>query len=219
MSFADEINALMAKRGITQAHVAKELGVSRQAVQFWATGRSEPKGANLAKYRAYAADDGCSIQPNTYRIAAHDEVSDSWLRVNVLDVYASCGGGSPDNSADTIVGAIDFYKPFLRQLPGVTSLADNFEIIHSTGDSMEPTILRKAICLIDKRQNTITTDAIYCIQAENNLFIKRVLRNFDGSITLISDNDRYPPQTVPKEMLENARVIGRVVLVLNADIL
>lgn len=84
---------------------------------------------------------------------------------------------------------------------------------------MLPTIQRKAVCLIDTKQNRITTDAIYCIQADNNLFIKRVLRNFDGSITLISDNKKYPPQVVQRELLASAKVLGRVVLVLNADIL
>lgn len=221
MTFADELNGLMARRGITQSQVAKDLGVSRQAVQFWAAGRSEPKGTNLYKFRAYALQDYDSKDPPTYRVADDrcDPVDDNWLRVNVLDVYASCGGGTYGDAGDQIVGAIDFYKPFLRELPGVSALHNDFDIIHSSGDSMAPTIQRKAICLIDKKQNQILDDAIYCLRTENNLFIKRVLRNFDGSITLISDNDRYPPQRVSKELLDNACVIGRVVLVLNADIL
>lgn len=221
MTFADELNSLMARRGITQAQVAKDLGVSRQAVQFWAAGRSEPKGANLFKFREYALQDLPDAEVQTFRVTddRREPVEDNWLRVNVLDVYASCGGGTYGDDGDQIVGAIDFYKPFLRELPGVSALHNDFDIIHSSGDSMAPTIQRRAICLIDKKQNQISDDAIYCLRTENNLFIKRVLRNFDGSITLISDNNRYPPQRVNKELLDNACVIGRVVLVLNADVL
>ena len=220
MTFADEINALMASTGKTQAQIAKDLNVSRQAVQFWAAGRSEPKGANLYKFRQYAAQNSITQKSTSFRLPCEGElVEGNWERVTLLDVDTSCGEAYFDESTNVIVSAIDFYKPFLHDLPGVASTHGNFKILHSTGDSMLPTIQRKAVCLIDTKQNRITTDAIYCIQADNNLFVKRVLRNFDGSITLISDNNKYPPQVVQRELLESAKVLGRVVFVLNADIL
>ena len=224
MSFADEINLLLHDRRMTQTQLAQELGVSRQAVQFWATGRSEPRGSNLARYRQYIGlkpDEPTQARLETVyrRVKDEDEtLEDDWIRVPLLDVYGSCGGGGALDNANKIVGAIDFYTPFLRTLPGVIATGDNFELIHSTGDSMEPTIRRHAVCLIDRRQNIINDDAIYCIQTENQLFLKRVVRNFDGSITLISDNPQYPPTQVPRELLENAKVIGRVVYIFNGQV-
>ncbi len=222
MTFADEINRLMARLGLTQSQLAQELGVSRQAVQFWSSGRSEPKGSNLAKYKEYlTAHEGADGNHETVyrRPERGEDVEENWTRVPLLDVYGSCGGGGPSSRSDKIVEAIDFYTPFLRNLPGVIATEGAFELIHSSGDSMEPTIMRHAVCLVDRRQNVITSDSVYCIQAENQIFIKRVLRNFDGSITLLSDNQKYPPQNVKKELLENARVIGRVVFVFNGNFL
>lgn len=239
MSFANDLNVLLARKNMTQAELADALGVSRQAVQVWASGRSQPRGYNLVKLREALglSPDGEGLQEGgnstealgpavieeqkdqfqtvkKYRSADTEEPAEDWTRVPVLDVYGSCGGGS-EPSDELIVGAIDFYTPFLRTLPGVLATADNLEIIHSTGDSMSPTIERHALCLVDRRQSRISDDAIYVIQAENQIFIKRVLRNFDGSITLISDNPSYPPQKVPKELAQSACVIGRIVYVFN----
>ena len=224
MSFADEINLLLNKKKMTQAQLAEELGVSRQAVQFWATGRTEPRGSNLARYREYVGlkpDEPTQARlEKLYRRVDNEDcaVDDDWTRVPLLDVYGSCGGGSNLDDANKIVEAIDFYTPFLRSLPGVSGVSDRFELIHSTGDSMEPTIRRHAICLVDRRQNTINDDGVYCIQTENQIFIKRILRNFDGSITMISDNPQYPPAQVPRALLDNATVIGRVVYIFNGQL-
>lgn len=215
MSFADTINLVLAKRGLTQAEMARELDVSRQAVQFWATGRTEPKGANLAKFKTLYEKELSSIEPVVYRQSGEDfgEDSDDWVRVPVVDSYASCGGGA-DPGTDLFVSTIDFLKVFLMGLKGVTN-TNRMHLIPSVGDSMEPTISRNALCLIDGNQTAIRADGIYCLQAENSIYIKRVMRNLDGSITLISDNDSYPPQHIPREVLNNAQVIGKVVYILN----
>lgn len=49
MTLADRLNWLLAQRHMTHAELAQAIGVSRQAVQKWASGQSEPKGTNLAK--------------------------------------------------------------------------------------------------------------------------------------------------------------------------
>lgn len=221
------IALLLKERGITQKAAAERLGVTRQAVNAWCT-RTPPSGANLVALAELlgvdAADIELRIDPSAERPALMDfkpveRLSSmprrGWTRVPVLDVYASCGIENAADTSASIVDAIDFNDGFLRNLPGVTGVADRFEIVMASGDSMEPTIMRTGFCVIDRKQCDISLDAIYCLQVEGQIFIKRVQRNFDRSLTLISDNPRYRERTIDKESLDGATIIGRVVYIFN----
>lgn len=43
------------------------------------------------------------------------------------------------------------------------------------------------------------------------LLVKRVKRNFDGSVLVSSDNGMYPPDVIKDDMVESLNVVGRVV--------
>ena len=206
-------------KGLTHLEVANRLGVSRQAVQKWATGVQAPTYDNLQRLAEVlacsvsdlVANKGLDPVPGGTLItnAKMSEDQSDAVYVPLLDVYASAGHGT-DSTAQDLIKGISLSGSFLRSLPGVISLR-NLHIIRVIGDSMEPTIEKNGYVLIDGSQRSITADSIYCIQAENQIFVKRVQRSLDGSITLISDNSQYQPMRIQKEFLENAQIIGRVV--------
>lgn len=228
MGTRNRIGEIIKEKGLTHLQVAESIGVSRQAVQKWATG-TPPTLENLQKLAQALSvsvsdllnaeedrdDEDSAYEKGFVRALEREPVRDGWTRVPMLDVSGSCGYGCNCDDYVEIVGAADFSNSFLRSLPGVAGLGEHFEIINAHGDSMEPTIEKRSFCLLDRNQNRITMDAIFCIQTQNDIFIKRVMRNFDGSLTLISDNPKYPPQTVPREALDSARVLGRVIFVFN----
>lgn len=206
-------------KGLTHADVAKALGVSRQAVQKWAAGGDMSK-SNLIKLSEYldaSISFLCGINKTefTYRVTEQDAPKTSWIRVPILDVDASCGGGSI-NDSNNIVGAVDFYPEFLNSLPGVTN-KHGLHIVNAHGDSMEPTIKNRSFCLVDPSQNVINSDGIYCFQNDDQLFIKRIQRNIDGSLTIISDNPAYHPVTIKRTDLQNAKILGKIVFVFNGS--
>jgi phage repressor protein C with HTH and peptisase S24 domain len=41
--------------------------------------------------------------------------------------------------------------------------------------------------------------------------VKRVQRKFDGSLILISDNNRYQPEEIAPDAAREIRVVGRVI--------
>lgn len=217
------ISRAIRAKGLTQEEVAQALGVTRQAVTGWAAGKS-PSLDNL-KRLAEILD--CSVavltgeQPlEEYRIKEINSPQDAGLiRVPVLAAEASCGTGfANDGNSDAIVGAIDFEPAFLHSLPGLTATG-KLHIVHATGDSMEPTIPARSICLIDGNQSTIRGDGIYCLVVDGEAFIKRIQKNLDRTLTLLSDNPRYPPQKISREDLESVVVQGRVVYVLKGLVL
>ena len=52
-TFAERLLELRSERGISQAKLAKELGVSFSVVCYWETDRSEPTAPNIVKIADY----------------------------------------------------------------------------------------------------------------------------------------------------------------------
>lgn len=218
------ISLAIERKGLTHKQVAQALGVSRQAVTRWASGAAP----TLSNLRRLAELLGVSVSLLTgENIVVIDEKGEPSSRVEetsdlvlipVLDVYGSCGGGGNPGDDLSPVQLIGVSPSAASSWPGVTGV-NNLHIIHTLGDSMEPTLKRGSSAVIDKNQTTILADGIYCLQAETRIFIKRVQVNIDGSLTLLSDNKMYPPQTIPREIADTITVVGRLVLQIRADVL
>lgn len=211
------LKELMNNRGITQQALADTLGVSRAAVSKWQRLGVESIG-NLQRI---AAALGVSVQDLTddatgaVAPVTSGLVRPGYMRIPVLDVSGSCGNdGDYNDSGDLVTGAVDLAAWFIQSLPGVVS-ARGLQIIASSGDSMTPTIEERSLVLVDTAQTTFRADGIYCMRVAGDLYIKRVMRNMDGTITLISDNTRYPPRTIDRADLPETAVIGRVVFAFN----
>ncbi|MCI9504330.1 MAG: helix-turn-helix transcriptional regulator [Clostridia bacterium] len=52
-SFAEKLTGLRKERGLTQATVAKDLGVSLGIICFWEANKSDPTATNVAKVARY----------------------------------------------------------------------------------------------------------------------------------------------------------------------
>ena len=215
------------KAGMTHEQVASALGVSRQAVQRWASGNS-PTLSNLKKLAellnasvsTLSGDDVVVIDAKGRPVDSNVSMDDLVL-IPVLDVYGSCGGGSDgeitSRQSDSALQLVGVKSSTPQEWPGVTGTS-RLHIIHVTGDSMEPTLKRGADIIVDGNQTAIDDDGIFVLRAEGQTFIKRVQRNIDGSITLISDNPLYNPQTVPRALLESVTVSGRVLVQMNMSL-
>lgn len=219
----NSLQTILTMKGLTHAQVANALGVTRQAVQRWAT-KGNPRLDKLSKLADFlGVTPGQITGDEEFEQSAYLPATNSvnvpsrtgWTVVPVLGVYGSCGAGSPSYQANS-VGAMQFSDDFLRSLPGVHGIREGqFEIISASGDSMEPTITRGGLVLIDTLQTDARGDGIYVFINGEDVFIKRVQINLNRSLTLISDNSAYPPTTLSREELEGAHIHGRVIFVFN----
>lgn len=101
-----------------------------------------------------------------------------------------------------------FPRALLRRLG---TEIEALEFLRARGDSMRPTIEDGAIVLIDRSQRDIIGDAVYLVSLDDGPLIRRVRRNVDGAITLISDNRAcYEPERLERADAERLRVHGRV---------
>ncbi len=65
--------------------------------------------------------------------------------------------------------------------------------------------------MIDHSRSSLEGEAVYVIRLDDHLYAKRLQRQFDGSIHIISENKAYHDMVVPKERLNDLEILGRVV--------
>ncbi len=75
---------------------------------------------------------------------------------------------------------------------------------------MEPTVPDGMLVLINTAARDLQDGRIYVIRTLDGLRLKRIQRQIDGSVMLISDNrDKYLPEILSREEAETIEVAGR----------
>ena len=84
-------------------------------------------------------------------------------------------------------------------------------LIAAKGDSMQPTLGDGDLALVDLRCRRIDEDSIYVLDYQSFLAVKRVQRQFDGSVVIKNDNPLYGPEKVDKAQVSSLGIIGKVI--------
>ncbi len=87
----------------------------------------------------------------------------------------------------------------------------NLALLEARGDSMEPTIGDGDVLMIDIAPGDLRSGRAYVVEIGGELLVKRIQRRLNGSLLVISDNNRYPPEELHSAEAEQLRVIGEVV--------
>jgi len=116
--------------------------------------------------------------------------------IPLLDVRAGAGGARENEDAPEVLKHLGLSRDWLRAR-GIAEKA--VYAIQIAGDSMEgpPAHLHDGEMLfVDTGRREFGGDGVYVLRAGGGLLVKRLIRNFDGSIMVRSDNPDYPPQVV-----------------------
>lgn len=126
--------------------------------------------------------------------------------VRKVDITYAMGDGSVvDDYPETelVPFSLDFLRRFAR---GTT---DRLFIATGIGDSMEPTLRRDDLVMIDSSQTILgMQDQIWALSYAGTGMIKRVRKLTGGRVQLLSDNPSIPPLEVSEDELY---VVGKVV--------
>ncbi|WP_052494018.1 S24 family peptidase [Nitrosospira sp. NpAV] len=133
---------------------------------------------------------------------------EEFVQVPRYDLHASAGHGSVVHS-EQIVDHWAFRSEWIRNALGVS--AKDLALISVKGDSMEPTLTSGDMILVDIRNGRIEDNAIYVLQHDGDLLVKRIQRKLDGTVTVISDNKQYDSEVLNRAGAAALRVVGRVV--------
>ena len=120
------------------------------------------------------------------------------------DVFGSCGEGCMvfNETSEKIAVTKDVITNY--------SPANKYSIISARGSSMSPVINDDDRLVIQHNvENQIIDDTVYLFKYNDELFIKRLVKNVD-QIVCISENPRFQDRIIePKE--DNFSIIGKVV--------
>lgn len=132
---------------------------------------------------------------------------DAYAYVPLYDARCSAGSGAWNERSRVLVN-LSFTRYSLRK-KGLTP--SDLACLRVDGDSMLGLLDDGDTVMIDLSRNALEGEGVYVVMLDDHLYAKRLQRQFDGSVLIISHNKEYQPMTVPKDRLAELHIIGRVV--------
>lgn len=214
MDFSDRLSALISDRGISSRELGRRIGVSHVTIGKWLRREVVPRGENLESLADFFEVTPAFLLYGEEGINGRQtiDIGEDEISIPVIDVKASCGGGN----LSPLVMLVRMFRATRTWLSSKLMSPANLQTLHivtADGDSMAPGIAHGDFAFIDTSQRYISADALYAIQYAGSIFIKRIMSRADGTVLLISDNPRYPPQEIQDPL--SLTIIGRVVLIFN----
>lgn len=132
-----------------------------------------------------------------------------------FDIQAAAGSGlvpvEPDRVASYVTVEREWLRRFLPSWAGSNAVVG---ILQGAGDSMAPTIDDGDMVMVvaDPPWEAVARGGVFVVLHHDQLRIKR-LQHYPrtGDIDLISDNQRYGRETIPRDRVEfDLRILGQV---------
>lgn len=108
----------------------------------------------------------------------------------LYEVSASCGYGTINPDFPDLLRTLEIPNAALLELLGTNNL-NGIQLMPPDGDSMEPTIPRKSITLIQTKVSEFQNSGVYLITFAGYTYIKRLSLGKYGVLNVTSDNPLY----------------------------
>lgn len=208
------LKLLLAERRISQSELARRVGLQQSTINGLVSGdqQSTTKLHHIARelgttpaYLIGETDDsseGAQPTPSPQSIAEHLDV----VPIALIDLAYGMGGTFTDNPVDQQM--LHFPRGWVEAI--TSTPAEMLTFARGRGDSMTPTIQDDDLVLIDRSQRRPREqDVIWALTVGDIGMIKR-LRIRGGGVTILSDNDRVPPDEATGD---EVRIVGRVIFI------
>ncbi|EOH3683822.1 helix-turn-helix transcriptional regulator [Campylobacter lari] len=175
--------------------LAKHLKLSKESAHNWPS--------RLSKKHILIYEKDKEIKKSSKNTEEKNIINDDIVLIPFYkDSSASAGFGSINY--ENSVQHIPFNKQDLRLMFNIQGFL-KIGIIPVIGDSMHPTI-KEGEMIVFQDDGSMIEGGIYVIEHQNEVFVKRLRKR---PLSLISDNENYPPITIEEN--EEIKIIGRVV--------
>ena len=187
---------------------------SARTVSNWEAGRTTPTAEFFADVEELGLDVNYIITgrraagPLTGPAPAPASDADT-IRIPLFSATGSMGKGNDLITEDVLMGEIPVSRHWLA-LNVPRSRPEALQLVHAYGDSMLGTLNSGDFAIVDTDCQVADIDGVYVLQANGQLFIKRVTRRIDGAHVITSDN----PSVRTVDVLDGTqpvRICGRVV--------
>lgn len=188
---------------LTHKQVASLLSVTPQAVGRWARGETDPTPTKLEELSRVLGTSSEALRHSQAKGAGLiGEMSDDEIAIPVVAISPDVSPGDKD-----LVRMLKVSKNWiLSRVPGAS--LQSLQLINPMDDSMSPTIPSTGFVIVDTSITRFDRDGVFIFENVGQRYIKRVQRQIDGSLKLLSDNPRYPIQTVAASDAGKIKVVG-----------
>ena len=179
---------------MTQAEVAKILGVNQNTYSYWETGKTKIDNVSLSKLAEIfnvSIDYLLDIQPPVKGVR--------------VPIYGSVPAGVPLEAIENIEG-------YEEITPALASKGEYFAL-KIKGESMSPFILDNDIVIV-RKQDAVESGNVAIVLVNGNEATCKMVKIGDDGITLIGHNTlAYPPHFYSQKEIATlpVRIVGRVV--------
>lgn len=207
--------------GMAQPAFAEVAGAAKRTLIEWEKGTTSPSAVQLSALHEIGVDlqyvllgirspkEPCRAGVTLHETYPSEEsATEGFILVPRYEVQASAGNGALIHS-EQIVDYLAFKADWVRNTLGVAQR--DLALISVKGDSMEPGLSNEDLILVDMRRNRVEDNAVYVLQLDGTLLVKRIQRKLDGSLCVMSDNPCYEAEIVSAERATDLHVLGRVV--------
>ena len=220
VSIGQRISEVMLERSISNAKLARMVGVSRPTIGNWIEGKSTPTGENLNNLANVL-----KVDPNWLLNGKERDILSGFMQVEpwdsdtlleddeveipfFKDFSFACGGGSIGEALASEKRKLRMSKATLRNR---SIDKKNAVATIAAGDSMNPTIKDGDTIHIDLGRKTIKDGKIFAICHGGLFMAKRLYSLPFGGIRVVSDNsDEYPEIRLNAEQIkdEQFEIVG-----------
>lgn len=218
-NFKSRLRQIVDNSGLSVSKFSEKTGISRATLYKWLDGATEPSIDSVAKMSSaldidagwlITGEGGDPTTPsdenatltNAQQFSIH---TSSYTLVPFYDVSGAAGPGTY-NEEPTMNTSLAFQTDWIRSELGVNE--KDLIVVKAQGYSMRPVIDDRDVLLVNKGVQQFADDAIYLLNMEGVLRVKRLVARFDGSLDVISDNPQFPSERIARD---EAHIIGRVV--------
>jgi len=212
-TLSERLTSLMNEKGISQAELARLIGIKQPSVFKILSGETRNPKKILEIATALNVDPHWlktgEGDPNpSYRIVEVSEPQNpNTVRIDILDVEASAGNGAYLSPTEQGLLSQEFDLTFFRQQFGRAD-AKHLKLITVKGDSMAPTLESGDLLYVDISENYFAADGLYVFTFDGQTFIKR-LQKVGKEMLVISDNPTYKEWTFTQD--DDVFIHGRVI--------
>ena len=212
-TLSERLTSLMNEKGISQAELARLIGIKQPSVFKILSGETRNPKKILEIATALNVDPhwlktGEGDPDPSYRIVEVSEPQNpNTVRIDSLDVEASAGNGAYLSPTEQGLLSQEFDLTFFRQQFGRAD-AKHLKLITVKGDSMAPTLESGDLLYVDISENYFAADGLYVFTFDGQTFIKR-LQKVGKEMLVISDNPTYKEWTFTQD--DDVFIHGRVV--------
>lgn len=212
-TLSERLTSLMYEKGISQAELARLIGIKQPSVFKILSGETRNPKKILEIATALNVDPhwlktGEGDPDPSYRIVEVSEPQNpNTVRIDILDVEASARNGAYLSPTEQGLLSQEFDLTFFRQQFGRAD-AKHLKLITVKGDSMAPTLESGDLLYVDISENYFAADGLYVFTFDGQTFIKR-LQKVGKEMLVISDNPTYKEWTFTQD--DDVFIHGRVI--------